>query len=169
MMFLPALNAYQPRNGTLNGSIPYDSLPCCTIHIQPRAPEHQSWATSLGVRLCAFLSGSFEVEMFPLNQVKERKWQVGHLRKCAESNLSHPPHPGLTVGLSRHGHYMEIFKTEKKPWQVHFQRFKGNTSVKVLDLLGPSYLKVLVPTEKYEEMKKEKEKTVTRAHVVPRK
>lgn len=84
MMFLPALNAHQPRNVILNGSIPYDSLPCCTIHIQPRAPEHQSCATSLRVRFRAFLSGSFEVEMFPLNQVKERKQQVGHLRKCDE-------------------------------------------------------------------------------------
>lgn len=84
MMFLTALNAHQPRNVTLNGSIPYDSLPSCTIHIQPRAPEHQSCATSPGVRLHAFLSDSFEVKMLPLNQVKERKWQVGHLRKWDE-------------------------------------------------------------------------------------
>lgn len=47
---------------------------------------------------------------------------------------------------------------EKKPWEAHFQRFKGNTSVKVLDLLGPSYLKVLLLVGKYGGMKrKEKE------------
>lgn len=31
MMFLPALKAHQPRNVTLNGSIPYDSLQMCHV------------------------------------------------------------------------------------------------------------------------------------------
>jgi hypothetical protein len=43
---------------------------------------------------------------------------------------------------------------EKKYWEVNFQRFKGNISIKVLHLPGPSYLKVLIPVGKYGGMKR---------------
>lgn len=148
MMFLPALNAHQPRNVTLNGSIPCDSLPCCTIHIQPRAPRtsklcHQPRSESLCILEWLLWGGNVSIKS---GQRKEPAG--GALEKTWWASLHHPPQPALTVGLSKQGHYMEIFKMEKKPGEVHFQRFKGNISVKVLYLLGPSYLKVLTPVGK---------------------
>lgn len=126
----------------------------------------------LGVRVRAFLSSSFEVEIFPLNQVKERKWQVEHTRQCDEHSFFHRPHsPASIVSLSRNGHYMEIFKMRKKLLKCSFSKFQRQKKyVKVLDLLDPGCLNVWIPAGNYGEMKTRegrKRKEASRAHIAP--
>lgn len=128
MMFLPALKAHQPRNVTLNGSIPYDSLQMCRVvqftfnqgHEDIKAvPPARSESACILKQL--LWGGNISIKS---GQRKKMAGRAHQTMWWAQLFPPSPPPPALIVSLSRNGHYMEIFKMRKKLLKCLFSKIQ---------------------------------------------